>query len=1170
MADAPAAEAWVNSLPEFPQPQDAQLAVQDYNNVAAYNFDPSANLTFTELEKLLTEDLSGDATPHAMTNNNTAINPTQIHHNHQFDPSALLNPRSSNSKRPASSGTDINADRGRPDPTIAGQVSLVERLHNVQERTASPAKRVKTEEERRKPKAASSNFAGGSGLELQNSNGQPQGQQGPAIDLTMSRYLSHNRMLADIDKITGDEEVEVVGDNLDDTICVGKVKQTYIQAHTVPFPDPKKYLGNSGQQGRIKVAFRRAGAGINNNNHAIMVTDPTGREFGRVDMKSANGLCPLLDAGKVNGMMWLAWTEPRRKQAGEGPPGAPFSGLISMTLQLYCKRRYAHDIGKYLKGKNIQLIRPLFELQRFDYFNPQDGDYLTRVQATTPGFQTQNFAQQPAAAGVSSSYTLRSAEEIRADVTDVFDTVINSSEKVPMREPSSHIKTGLYPHQKQALYFMWDKEQDHSATEHDDRKDSLWKPQRRDNGRLKSYMHVITGEEAAVKPKSCRGGILADEMGLGKTLSILSLVADEESLKAAKEFADKKPPPLPPNSNMIRPIRNSRATLLVCPLSTMTNWKEQIKEHFPAGVSQLKWTRYHGSERFGVNFNQLASEYDIVITTYHIIAKDLLDKKRALPYINWFRIVLDEAHTIRNPTQQSRSTCALFGQRRWAVTGTPVQNRLEDLGALFNFIKLSPFDSSGGFAQYIISPFKNADPEVVPRLQLLVSTVTLRRTKEIIKDEVPGRNDLTVKLDFSKDEQQLHDWFEKDTQRKVSAISSGEKMGGNTYARILTAILNLRLICAHGRDLLSDEALKTTDGMTYDNPMEIGGEDEGDDRPPLTRSQAYDMLDLLTQTDNDECVFCGQAPGPKKSILALDSDDEDDEEDASYTDTFGYMTACYHIVCPKHLKKLKQQWKESLSADGRTTQCQICEDRNVPNAFALKRGDFRDYQDERERIRRDPKLSKKINSYNGPHTKTRALLNDLQEHREWGMAHPEERPIKRYVAIYLLMDYLLMHRKHPLTSRSIVFSCWTTHLDLIEIALKEHQYSYCRLDGRMSRDARDKSMRLLREDPSITVMLVSIGAGGLGLNLTTANKVFMMEPQFNPAAEAQAVDRVHRLGQDREVTIKRFIMDRSFEEKMVALQQKKKMLADLTLQRQRKSKEEQTKQRLEELRSLFR
>jgi hypothetical protein len=776
---------------------------------------------------------------------------------------------------------------------------------------------------------------------------------------------------------------------MDEMICIGRVKQVYVQAHTVPFPDPKKYLGNSGQQGRIKVSFRRTAG--NKNSLVIMVTDPTGKEFGRVDMKSANGLCPLMDGSSKSGMLWMAWTEPRRKQANEGPPGSSFSGLISMTLQLYCRRKNAHDIGKFLKGKNMLLVRPLFELQRYDYFNPQDGDSLTRIEAVNPDFQPEMFTQQaPAAGAAGSNYVLRGVDEIRADVADVFDAVVNKTADIPTREPSSLIKTELYPHQKQALYFMWDKEQDHSSTEHDERKDTLWKPHYRDSGR-KSYIHVITGEEATVKPQACRGGILADEMGLGKTLSILSLVSDRDSIAAAQDFASKRPPPVSPQSKMIQPLVNSKATLLVCPLSTMTNWKEQIKEHFPAS-SGLRWTRYHGSERFGMNYKELA-DYDIVITTYHIIAKDWNDRKRPLPWINWFRIVLDEAHTIRNPTAQSKATCVLAGQRRWAVTGTPVQNRLEDLGALFNFIKLAPFNTPAGFNQYVVHPFKNADPEVVPKLQLLVSTVTMRRTKEIIKDEVPKRNDLIVRLEFSKQEQQLHDWFEKDTQRKVNIATSGDKMGGNTYARILTAITNMRLICAHGRDLLSDNALKTTDGMTYDNPMEIG-EDEGD-APALTRSQAYDMLDLLNQTDNDQCVYCGMSSGPKRSILAVDSDDEDDDGDVS--DTMGYMTPCYHLVCPKHLKKLQQQMKEGLKEDGRT-QCQICDDRNKPGSFVLKHSDFREYQEERERIRRDPKLAKKATSYTGPSTKTQALLYDLAQHRKWSNEHPKERPIKRYVS----------------------------------------------------------------------------------------------------------------------------------------------------------------------------
>ncbi|RMZ71960.1 helicase-like transcription factor [Pyrenophora seminiperda CCB06] len=1050
------------------------------------------------------------------------VTPSTHNHNHnqatpapqppQFDPRSLLNPRSSNAKRPASSGGE--GDHGRTDPTIAGQVSLVERLHNVTDRTATPVKRVKTDEPR-KSKSNRSNFGSEGALDFQDQTGTsatPQPQQGPAIDLTMSDE---------------EDDVQVIRDNSNDDVSIGKVKQTYIQAHQVPFPDPKKYSGNHGGQSRIKVTFRRGGG--NKGNQIIMVLDGMGKEFGKVDMKTAQGLTPLIDSANASGLKWIAWTEPRRKIPNEGGPGTQISALISMTLQLYCPRKNADNIGRFLKSRNLILENPVFELARHDYYNPQTKQSFLKAQVGQPDFQP---STQYAVGAPGSNYVIRSADEIRAEMDDVFDKVMTTSKEVAMREPSPLITTELYPHQKQALHFMIEHEQ---ATAGEDGEDPLWKPHFRNNGH-KYYIHRITGEEVAGQPKRTLGGILADEMGLGKTLSILSLICDNASIAAGQEFCRMKPPSRP-LSTMIQPIINSRATLLVCPLSTMTNWKEQIMEHFPIDKSTLKWIRYHGSERFMIPAEKLA-DHDIVLTTYHIIAKDLLDKKRPLPYINWFRIVLDEAHTIRNPTNQSKVACLMMGQRRWAVTGTPVQNRLEDLGALFNFIKLSPFDTPSGFNQFILTPFKNADPMVVDRLQLLVGAVTIRRTKEIIKGEIPKKTDYVVRLQFSKEEQQLHDWFEKDTQRKVLAVTQGNKIGGQSYARILSAILNLRLICAHGRDLLSEEALKTTDGMTYEQPMEL--EEDDHDTPQLTRQQAYDMLSLLQSTSADECHYCDG----KKSLLEPDSAEEDEE--GNVPDVVGYMTTCYNLVCPRHVKTLRDKWKKAVQADG-LARCPICDDVNRPAALELSRADFYSYLEEQDRIRKDPKLAKKIGSYTGPHTKTRALLKDLEDFRLWSDQHPEERPIK-----------------------SIVFSSWTTHLDLIEIALKTAGHTLVRLDGRMTRENRDKSMAALREDPSIRVMLVSIGAGGLGLNLTTANKVFMMEPQFNPAAEAQAVDRVHRLGQDREVTIKRFIMEGSFEEKMLVLQEKKKALADLTMSRERKSKEESTRARMEQLRSLFR
>jgi hypothetical protein len=183
MAEAEAGSEASITIPMFAlEPQGAPLP--NYNDAMNLNLDMDLDsapaVAFTNWPSELTANLSGDTTSNA--NNNV----THVQQFPQFDPSALLNPRSTSSKRPASSGGDT--DRGRPDPTIAGQVSLVERLHNVQERTASPAKRVKTEEERKK-KADNSAFGGGSALDLQRTNGQgpTQPPAGPAIDLTMSK-----------------------------------------------------------------------------------------------------------------------------------------------------------------------------------------------------------------------------------------------------------------------------------------------------------------------------------------------------------------------------------------------------------------------------------------------------------------------------------------------------------------------------------------------------------------------------------------------------------------------------------------------------------------------------------------------------------------------------------------------------------------------------------------------------------------------------------------------------------------------------------------------------------------------------------------------------------------------------------------------------------------------
>jgi SNF2 family DNA or RNA helicase len=725
-----------------------------------------------------------------------------------------------------------------------------------------------------------------------------------------------------------------------------------------------------------------------------MVVDPLLVEFGRVDMKTAQGLAPLMDSSKSNGLMWMAVTEPRRKQPSEGDPGTPLSTLIGLTLQLYCPRKVAHDIGKYLRSKNIFLGDPVVELQRYDYFNPQTSNHFSTREAMQPNFAATQSVSNYASG---TSYVLRSVEEIRSDVLNMFDNIVDL-ENIPRRKQSQLIATPLKPHQEQALHFMVDKEAEWTDGD-ETRKDSLYKASYRYDGR-KTYLHVITGEESGRKPESPRGGILADEMGMGKTLSILSLVADNDSVAAARFFASKAPPI---SVNGREQIANSKATLIVCPLSTMVNWRNQLEEHFPRGQN-LKWTYYHGSNRKDLKLADLAN-YDVVITTYHMLAADAKSSETRnqdspLFRINWFRIVLDEAHQIRSgSSQQAKAAYRLACQRRWAVTGTPVQNRLEDLAALFKFLRVKPFHEAAGFNTHILAPFKNADPDVVPKLQLLVSSLTLRRMKDNL--DIPKRHDHIVRLQFSDDERRLHDWFEQDSARQVNAATSGEKLGGKTYARILKAILYLRLICAHGRDLLGDEALKLTEGMTSENSIDLEG--EIDETPSLSRKGAFEMVELLKTNNQAVCQYtsCGN------EVLSdnVESDSEDEDSDGSETegqpvskkkDTYGFMTPCYHIICPKHVKKLKKSWSEEVTEDG-YVQCEFCDTRIRPVLFELKHSDQRAFDDERERLKKDPKLAKKMGAYTGPHTKTRVLLEELEKNRQESLANPDEPPIKRCI-----------------------------------------------------------------------------------------------------------------------------------------------------------------------------
>ena len=896
---------------------------------------------------------------------------------------------------------------------------------------------------------------------------------------------------------------------VDEEVCYGRIEGTKVQAHAVPHPNPKGPNLSSTTWPSIRLSLQR----YPGKNSIILVRDALDKDFGNVDPRTSIGLAPVMDSDVMR-IRTQARLNPRKKKAFE-LPGSRCSEYFDMTVNIYGPRKNAQSIGKYLSQKQLWLRTPYMVDQGIEVCNPHAAKVSNLPHTSLNG-----------RAGTSSvSYVTRTAEEIRTDVISMFDNLQQSEQLLEM-EPDPRVITPLLSHQKQGLHFMTNKEKARIFSKDENENNSLWREVYRANGQ-KAYYNVITGLEERERPPEVLGGILADMMGLGKTLSILALAVG--ALKEGEEWA--KDQPQTKNSEFPL-LRNSKATLLVAPLSVVANWEEQILTHIKRDT--LSYYIYHGANRSS-DIEELA-KYDIVITTYSTVSSEFSRRSRKrdgspLLQTNFFRIVLDEAHIIREQsTRQFQAISKLCAQRRWAVTGTPVQNRLDDLGALIKFLRIKPFDESGGFNQYILGPFKNADPEILPKLRVLVDSITLRRLKDRI--DLPPRNDSIVKLQFSKEERDLYEWFAKDAHNKQQVITSGSKktLGGKGFVHVLQAILRLRLICAHGKELLGEEDLKLTEGFSSSNAIDVDGEEE---RPIMTSRQAYQMLMLFRETDTDTCSQCMRRTVPKE----VNMDEGKDE-------VIGYLLPCYQIFC----KDCSAAVKKTINARVKDNHfnCPFCDQYLRLGFFELTQEGIEAAEEEKARAREDPKHAKIMGRYGGPHTKTTALIQHLLESRAESMERPDEQPIK-----------------------SVVFSGWTTHLDLIQIALEDNMIKYARLDGKMTRIKRSAALEAFRNDPECTVILVSIAAGGLGLNLTSGSRVYVMEPQFNPAQEAQAVDRVHRLGQKREVFITRFIMENSFEEKMLQLQLKKQKLSDISLNRGKLDKAEVAKRRMEELRSLF-
>ena len=250
-------------------------------------------------------------------------------------------------------------------------------------------------------------------------------------------------------------------------------------------------------------------------------------------------------------------------------------------------------------------------------------------------------------------------------------------------------------------------------------------------------------------------------MGLGKTLSMISLIAS--GLKTSPQA------PSRPDSNIhcdaeYQPVQ---CTLIVVPPSLIHIWENQLSTHLRS--ASLKWRRHYGNQKL-TQRSQFTS-YHIIITTFQTLASEWRRRhtiQSLLFSVTWHRVVLDEAHYIRDRNSVScQAVCALEAGRRWAMTGTPIQNSLTDLTALLQFLRVHPYSDPKTFKSDITGLWKTKSEEsAVERLKNLINSICIRRSTSTL--DLPERTDTIHYLNFLPKERAKYD-----AARRPSTLSYG-------------------------------------------------------------------------------------------------------------------------------------------------------------------------------------------------------------------------------------------------------------------------------------------------------------------------------------------------------------------------------------------------------------
>lgn len=922
------------------------------------------------------------------------------------------------------------------------------------------------------------------------------------------------------------------------------------------------------------------------------------------------GVCVFIDDRvRINDTIYLQLRAFLRKEAFQGISFAALAGDDNRSTGLFEEKESTEE--KNLRLRQVALVKLFHEIGlQPTSINPttekHKRDGLLRAAEMAEQYDGPKKEKPKGNKDTNDSSSEDDTQELEEDQLDTLYRKAQSFDfNMPEATPAPSFILNLRKYQRQALHWMLSKEKDNKQAR-ERSMHPLWEEYRwptkdvddKDLPAVKGidhfYVNPYSGDLSVDFPaqeQHCLGGILADEMGLGKTIEMLSLVHSHRAevnphlsngISSVNDLAR-----LPSSSSSV--VSAPYTTLVVAPTSLLSQWETEALKASEAG--SMRVLVYYGADK-AINLQEIccetkyASAPHVIVTSYGVVLAEFRQlalqsmmasgAQTGLFSVEFFRIILDEAHMIKNRRSKSARACYdLKAIHRWVLTGTPIVNRLEDLFSLVRFLKVEPWSNFSFWKTFITVPFESKEfVRALNVVQSVLEPLVLRRTKTMKTPEgeplvpLPPRTVTIEEIELSEQEREIYDCIYTRAKRTYNDnVEAGTLL--QSYSTIFAQILRLRQTCCHpiltrNKAIVADEetAAAAADAVNeFKDDMDLQElikqftatteSAEVEDRSVRFTTHA---LRQIQAESSGECPICC----------------EDEMIDPA-------VTACWHSAC----KKCLEDFIRHQVSKGVQPRCFSCRaDIDAKNTFEVVRHPSGQVAPLEDTNACDTLPS---SSQAAPRISLRRI-NPLSP-----SAHTSAK-------IHALINHL---SRIPSDTKSVVFSQFTSFLDLIGPQLSKLGISFLRLDGSMPQKARAavlaeftktdsfeeddivddenetpaKGLPSARQDPSPkpSVLLISLRAGGVGLNLTAASNVFIMDPWWSFAIEAQAIDRVHRMGQMRDVSVTRFVVKDSIEGRMLRVQERKMNIAGSLGLRVGgdESEDDKKKDRIAELKLLF-